>query len=62
MASEFYRYKSNDEIAAEKAAEAEIKTDCFAYDGSKIGDYRCCALRELYCEKEKCSFYKPRGN
>ena len=35
----------------------KVKTDCFAYD-----DYvcKCRALKELYCKKEECKFYKPR--
>lgn len=49
----------NTENTTQAAESIEIKTDCFAYNGSKIGDYRCSALRELYCKKEKCSFYKP---
>ena len=32
-----------------------IKYDCFAYANGK-----CSALKELYCENEKCSFYKHK--
>lgn len=35
--------------------EEQLKYDCFAYD-SLTG---CCTvLRELYCRKENCKFYK----
>lgn len=34
-----------------------IKHDCFAYNKDKR---ECTALNELYCMKEKCSFYKPK--
>lgn len=40
--------------------ESKVKKDCFAYDGSKAGDCRCCALTGLYCKDRKCNFYKPR--
>lgn len=33
----------------------EIKKDCFAYKNNN-----CTALNDLYCAKEKCSFYKTR--
>jgi hypothetical protein len=33
----------------------EVKKDCFAF---KNGD--CIALNDLYCAKEKCSFYKSK--
>jgi hypothetical protein len=36
--------------------EIKIKTDCFAYRPERM--CKCLALRELYCEKEHCSFYK----
>lgn len=39
-----------------KKAGAEVKTNCFAY-GSK----GCSALQELVCEKERCPFYKSKG-
>lgn len=35
----------------------ELKTDCFAY--SKKNN-ECRALKELYCEKENCPFYKTK--
>ena len=31
----------------------EIKKNCFAYKNNN-----CTALNNLYCAKEKCSFYK----
>ena len=34
-------------------SKSTVKTDCFAY---KKGN--CTALNDLYCAKEKCSFYK----
>ena len=36
-------------------SEFEIKTDCFAFKGGQ-----CMALTDLYCTKEKCSFYKSK--
>ena len=39
----------------------KVKTDCFAYrPGKPDPKDRCCALNDLYCAKEKCSFYKPK--
>lgn len=45
----------------------EVKTDCFAYcetcfahNGTKVRKVDCSALRELYCKKGKCNFYKPK--
>ena len=38
---------------------AEIKKDCFAY--SKLSN-RCMALKELYCRKKECGFYKKSGS
>lgn len=32
------------------------KTDCFAYDERK-----CKALKERYCDFEKCNFYKTKS-
>ena len=57
---EFYKYVSNDELAAEKAKDAEVKTDCFAYQEGKVDEYACSALTKLYCRFEKCSFYKTK--
>lgn len=38
---------------------AEIKKDCFAY--TKRGNTeKCAALKELYCKKEVCKFYKSK--
>lgn len=37
---------------------AEVKTDCFGY--AKVVTETCTALRELYCAKEECPFYKPK--
>ena len=34
-----------------------IKTECFAYDTKEKG---CRCLKELYCQKEKCHFYKDK--
>lgn len=36
-----------------------VAKDCFAYDTQKNG---CIALKELYCAKEKCNFYKRKGS
>lgn len=33
------------------------KTDCFAFDENKCD---CKVLNKLYCQKEKCSFYKTK--
>ena len=38
---------------------AEVKTDCFAYDCS-LKNRQCKALRELYCAKKNCKFYKTK--
>lgn len=35
----------------------EKKTDCKMYNKETNS---CNALKELYCKKEKCGFYKPR--
>ena len=36
-----------------------VRTDCFAFvKGYVLGE--CDALRELYCKREKCIFYKNR--
>lgn len=36
-----------------------IKTDCFAYEQKGyIGN--CKALKDLYCAKGKCAFYKTK--
>ena len=39
-----------------------VRTDCFAYkkgeSPSSGGD--CKALKALYCQKEKCNFFKPK--
>lgn len=37
--------------------EFEIKTDCFGFDKTKND---CKVLRKLYCECEKCRFYKTK--
>ena len=34
------------------------KTDCFAFDEKKCD---CKALNKLYCQKEKCRFYKTKA-
>lgn len=39
--------------------EIEIKKDCFAYKKTR-GLEQCKALKCLYCEFEKCSFYKKQ--
>lgn len=33
----------------------EIRKDCYAYNTYKN---KCRALNDLYCQKEKCRFYK----
>lgn len=38
--------------------ENEAKISCFAYR-NREGHEACTALRELYCKKEECRFYKP---
>lgn len=35
----------------------EIKKDRFAYDCKN----KCKALKELYCKKEKCNFYRNKN-
>lgn len=35
----------------------EVKRDCFAYDERRDN---CKALKSLYCEFEKCNFYKTK--
>lgn len=37
---------------------AAVKEDCFAY--AKASKCSCNALRQLYCEKEECGFYKTK--
>ena len=42
----------------------KIRTDCFAYKENKEKNkppMECIALRRLYCQKEKCVFYKPKN-
>lgn len=35
----------------------DVKRDCFGY--KQLGNReKCIALKELYCKKEKCKFYK----
>lgn len=37
--------------------EIEVKKDCFEFDKTN----NCCkALRELYCKRENCVFYKSK--
>ena len=38
----------------------EARTDCLFYRAQGYRKPDCAALKELYCRKEKCSFYKPR--
>lgn len=35
--------------------------NCFAYT-TKNGHADCMALKELYCKREKCNFYKHRAD
>ena len=37
----------------------DIKTDCFAYMGSRRRE-GCGVMKELICSKRSCSFYKTR--
>ena len=37
--------------------ENKVRCDCFAYN---ISNKSCTALKELYCKKEKCSFYQDK--
>lgn len=37
--------------------EVKVRKDCFAYNEEHKD---CNALRELYCRKEECKFYKHR--
>lgn len=39
----------------------KIKKDCFGYK-EKGGIPGCTALKELYCRKEECVFYKQSKN
>lgn len=45
--------------------EDTIRYDCFAFKEKKDENgeliYECNALNALYCEKEKCKFYKKKG-
>lgn len=46
--------------------EYTIKHDCFAFREKEKKDtheivQECDALNALYCEKEKCRFYKKKG-
>ncbi|MDE7313567.1 MAG: hypothetical protein K2N87_18420 [Eubacterium sp.] len=41
--------------------EIEIRKDCFGYQ-EKGGFPSCTALKELYCKKEECVFYKHKSN
>ena len=36
--------------------EVGAKTDCFAYTQNG----KCAVLKDLYCARESCKFYKPR--
>ena len=49
----------NKKVAAEPI---EIKTDCFAYDCKKVGDFACTALDRLYCQNGRCGFYRKKEN
>lgn len=35
----------------------EVKTDCFGYDKTKK---KCKVLKELFCSKSVCEFYKTK--
>lgn len=37
----------------------EIKQGCFAFRKGKNGN-KCIALNDLYCQREKCNFYKSK--
>ncbi len=40
------------------------KKDCFAYkltNKNGILNEKCKALKEMYCRREECKFYKPKG-
>ncbi len=57
-------YKALDTAVVEltqkvKKEETPAKRDCFGYQ-EKDGKGDCQALKELYCAKEKCSFYKQK--
>lgn len=56
-----FNEKDNHEaISTQK--EIGLKKDCFAYKERICGKgihRHCSALKELYCEKEQCKFYKP---
>lgn len=54
--AEYYKDKTAN-IAINEVGNA--RTDCFAY----TKDYlmaECYALKELYCRREKCKFYKSK--
>ena len=36
----------------------EIKKDCFAFNKNTN---KCMALKEVYCKKEECKYYKKKG-
>lgn len=46
-------------MGLEGMAVAEVKSDCFAYKETQTGG-KCTALKELYCKKEQCGFYKKK--
>lgn len=35
-----------------------IKDDCQMYNNIKGGEGTCRGLKQLYCKREKCNFYK----
>lgn len=37
-----------------------IHKDCFAYKNAGRNPH-CIALKELYCKKEECNWYKPKA-
>lgn len=38
------------------------KEDCFAFNKNETKGCSCSCLRELFCEKEHCKFYKKDIN
>lgn len=51
---------ANTENTTQAAEPIGIKKDCFAYREGVADAYACSALKELYCAKEKCKFYKSK--
>lgn len=36
------------------------RSNCFAYEVLADGSKRCIALKDMYCKKKSCSFFKTK--